>query len=182
METLLFVLIPLFINFHIIIKYESPPGLLTSCMVLPVYIHMRLPQWHKGKESTCQCRRDVGLIPECGRSLGVRNGNPHQYSCWDNPMDRGAWQATVHGSQRVRHNWAHTCTHESPRKNYSLHMTIACLRERGKTAELQLWHLFGRIFCFSMLSFHLDFFIFHMKISILHQIPHEVTMSSKWDL
>ena len=45
-------------------------------MVLPVYIHMRLPQWHKGKESTCQCRRDVGLIPECGRSLGVRNGNP----------------------------------------------------------------------------------------------------------
>ena len=36
------------------------------------------------------------------------NGTPLQYSCLENPMDRGAWWATVHGSQRVRHNWAHT--------------------------------------------------------------------------
>ena len=41
--------------------------------------------------------RDTGSIPELGRSLGVRNGNPLQYSCLKNSMDRGDWQATVHG-------------------------------------------------------------------------------------
>ena len=41
--------------------------------------------------------RDVGLIPGSGRSPGVRNGNPLQYSCLENSMDRGAWWATVHG-------------------------------------------------------------------------------------
>jgi len=41
-----------------------------------------------------------------GRSPGEGNGNPLQYSCLENPMDRGAWQATVHGVTRVRHNLA----------------------------------------------------------------------------
>ena len=40
---------------------------------------------------------DLGSIPELGRSLGEGNGNPLQYSCLENPMDRGAWEATVHG-------------------------------------------------------------------------------------
>ena len=40
---------------------------------------------------------DVGLLPESGRSPGVENGNPLQYSCLDNSVDRGAWWATVHG-------------------------------------------------------------------------------------
>ena len=46
--------------------------------------------------------RDVGSIPGLGRSLGGGNGNPLQYSCWENPMDRGAWWATVHG---VTESW-----------------------------------------------------------------------------
>ena len=41
--------------------------------------------------------RDVGLIPESGRSPGGGNGNPLQHSCLGNSMDRGAWKATVHG-------------------------------------------------------------------------------------
>ena len=41
--------------------------------------------------------RDVGLIPGRGKSPGEGHGNPLQYSCLENPMDRGAWQATVHG-------------------------------------------------------------------------------------
>ena len=41
--------------------------------------------------------RDTGSIPGLGRSLGEGHGNPLQYSCLENPMDRGAWQATVHG-------------------------------------------------------------------------------------
>ena len=40
---------------------------------------------------------DTGLIPGSGRSPGEGNGNPLQYSFLGNPMDRGAWQATVHG-------------------------------------------------------------------------------------
>ena len=41
--------------------------------------------------------RDMGLIPESGRSPGGGHGNPLQYSCLDNPMDRGVWWAAVHG-------------------------------------------------------------------------------------
>ena len=44
-----------------------------------------------------------GLIPGWGRSSGGGNGNPLQHSCLENPTDRGAWHATVHRSQRVRH-------------------------------------------------------------------------------
>ena len=40
---------------------------------------------------------DLGLIPGSGRSPGEENDNPLQYSCLENPMDRGAWWATVHG-------------------------------------------------------------------------------------
>ena len=40
---------------------------------------------------------DTGLIPGLGRSPGEGNGNPLQYSCLENPMDRGDWWATVHG-------------------------------------------------------------------------------------
>ena len=40
--------------------------------------------------------RDMGLIPGLGRSSGGGNGNILQYSCLGNPMDKGAWQATVH--------------------------------------------------------------------------------------
>ena len=47
-----------------------------------------------GKESACQAG-DVGSIPGSGRSLGEGNGNPLQYSCLENPMDRGVWQAAV---------------------------------------------------------------------------------------
>jgi len=54
-----------------------------------------LPRWLSGKESACNTR-DVGLIPGSGRSSGEGNGNPFQYSCLENPMDRGVWQATVH--------------------------------------------------------------------------------------
>ena len=55
--------------------------------------------------------RDTGLVPGLGRSLEGGNGNPFQYSCLKNYMDRGAWQAKVHGSQRVLHDSTHAHTH-----------------------------------------------------------------------
>ena len=57
---------------------------------------MRLPWWLRYKESLCQCRRR-GFVPWLGRSPGKGNGNPLQYSCLGNTMDRGVWRATVHG-------------------------------------------------------------------------------------
>ena len=54
------------------------------------------PGGSDGKESTCNAG-DLGLIPGLGRSPGGGQGSPLQYSCLENPMDRGAWRATVHG-------------------------------------------------------------------------------------
>ena len=79
-----------------------------------------LPQWLSDKESTCNAGDvDEGLIPGSGRSPGGGHGNPIQYSCLENPVDRGAWPATVH---RVTKSWTRlkglsTHTHE---RTYSL--------------------------------------------------------------
>ena len=54
-----------------------------------------------GEASACNVG-DLGSIPELGRSPGEGNGNPFQYSCLENPMDRGAWQATIHGVAKSR--------------------------------------------------------------------------------
>ena len=53
------------------------------------------PHSSVGKESVCNAG-DLGLIPGLGRSPEEGNGNPLQYSCLENPMDRGAWKAIVH--------------------------------------------------------------------------------------
>ena len=50
--------------------------------------------------------QETGSVPGLGRSPGEGNGNPLQYSCLGNPMDQGAWQATVHGVARVGHGLA----------------------------------------------------------------------------
>ena len=62
-----------------------------------------------GQESACNAV-DLGSIPGLGRSLGEGHGYPLQYSCLENFMDRGAWEATVHGVEKVRHDWV-TNTH-----------------------------------------------------------------------
>ena len=54
---------------------------------------MGLPWWLSGKESTCNAG-DAGSIPGLGRFPGGGNDNPFQYSCLQNPMDRGVWWAT----------------------------------------------------------------------------------------
>ena len=63
-----------------------------------VYV-MGLPSGSDGKESACNAG-DTVLIPGLGRSPGEGNGNPLQYSCLENSMDRGAWQAVVHGVEK----------------------------------------------------------------------------------
>ena len=55
-----------------------------------------LPWWLSGKEFACNAG-DLVLIPRSGRSPREGNGNPLQYSCLENSMDRGAWRAPIHG-------------------------------------------------------------------------------------
>ena len=64
---------------------------------------MGFPHSSVAKEYVCNAG-DLGSIPGLGRSPGEGNGNPLQYSCLENPMDRGVWWATVHGVARVKHD------------------------------------------------------------------------------
>ena len=67
------------------------------------YIHIwgGIPGGPVGKESACNAG-DPGSIPDLGRSPEEENGYPPQYSCLENPMDREAWWATVHGVAKSR--------------------------------------------------------------------------------
>ena len=68
-----------------------------------------LPWWLSGKEPACNAG-DLGLIPELGRSPGEGNGNPLQHSSLGNPLDRGAWRATVYG---VTTSWTRLNVHHA---------------------------------------------------------------------
>ena len=78
------------------------------CILTHIYMESReIPRRLSGKESACSAgnARDLGLSPGLGRSPGGGNGNPFQYSCLENPMDRGAWWPIQSmGSHRVRHD------------------------------------------------------------------------------
>ena len=60
-----------------------------------------VPYGSAGNESACNAG-DLGLIPELGRPCGEGNGNPLQYFCLENSMDRGTWQAAVHGVSKIQ--------------------------------------------------------------------------------
>ena len=61
-----------------------------------IFFWLGFPGGSEYKASACNAG-DLGLIPGWGRSPGEGNGNPLQYSCLENPVDRGTWQATIHG-------------------------------------------------------------------------------------
>ena len=66
--------------------------------IINYMVHYGLPWGLSGKELSCNAdaTADVGSVPGSGRSPGGRRGNPLQYPCMENAMERGAWQATVH--------------------------------------------------------------------------------------
>ena len=96
----------------------SDPWCKATALALNIYLvfyhTVWLPCWLSGKESVCKAGAagDMGSIPGVGRSLAGGHGNPLQYSCLENPMDREAWQAAVH---RVTQHWKWpsnlACTH-----------------------------------------------------------------------
>ena len=77
---------------------------------LPAPVFLGFPGGSDGKESTCSVGY-LGSTPGLGRSPGGGNGNPLWYSCLENPMDRGAWWATVHGVAKSQPWWKWLSTH-----------------------------------------------------------------------
>ena len=77
------------------------------------------PWWLSGKESACNAgdAGGMGLIPGSGRYPGGGNGNPLQYSCWKNSMDRGASCITVLGGHKESEKTEHSLTHPSTLTN-----------------------------------------------------------------
>ena len=75
-------------------------------------MNLGLPRWLSGKESACHSEDtgDLGLIPGWGRSPGGGHDNPLQYSCLENPMDRGGWWALIHRvtKSQTRLKWLNT--------------------------------------------------------------------------
>ena len=84
-----------------------------------------------------------GLIPGWGRS-GGGHGNPPQYSCLENPMDRGGWQATVHGVAKSRTAWGTERAHTHPLPYTSLHISQLSFQKhktRAPVSGCHLWQL-----------------------------------------
>ena len=71
--------------------------------IMYAFMYVYLPYCSVGRESACNAG-DLGSVPGLGRFPGEGNGNPLQYSCLENPMDRGAKKAIVHGVARVGHD------------------------------------------------------------------------------
>ena len=90
---------------------------------LPTLVFMGFPGGSDGKESSCS-KGDLGWIPWLGRPPGGGHGNPLQYSCLENPMDRGACWATVHGVAKSQ-TWLSDSAHTG-----SIHITHSSLYMR----------------------------------------------------
>ena len=82
---------------------------------------MGFPSGSNNKESACNAI-DKGSIPGLGRSPGEGNGSPLQYSCLENPMDRGAWWATVHEvAKRLKQTRMHKLVQPLQRELWQRH-------------------------------------------------------------
>ena len=76
--------------------------LILNINIIYIYMYMRTSLVAQTVKRLAYNAGDLGSIPGSGRSSGEGNGNPLQYSCLENPMDRGAWWATVHGVAKSR--------------------------------------------------------------------------------
>ena len=131
------------------------------------YYYYGLPWWLIGKESTCYAGAtgDMGSIPGRGRSPGggswQGHGNPLQYSCLENPMDRGAWKAAVHRVTKSR-TWL---------KRLSMHTLLLYYNE--ETFQQVLWNADQRVFL-EQKSIKLNLSIVHKNEKVILRRGREV--------
>ena len=112
-QQLLFICVSIITWLEIVTWSKKKNKTTHTCLFLPPFVRFNfskygLPWWLSGKESACQCRdtRDVGSIPGSGTSPGGGNGNPFQYFCLENSMEREKCWAIIQGIQRAGHNWS----------------------------------------------------------------------------
>ena len=112
-----------------------PTYCLDRQLLLLPWPSMSFPGDSDNKESACNAG-DPGSVPGWGRSPGEGNGYPLPYSCLENPMDRGAWQATFHGVAKSRaqlsdyHKWpslAAAHLGQPTQVSYALKISLSCL-------------------------------------------------------
>jgi len=102
-----------------------------KCFLLNSWSSLVAP-WQKNLPAMQETQK-MGSIPGSGRSPGEGNGNLLHY-CLENPMDRGAWWTTVHGSQRVRYDWSNWARiHSTQRQCFLLKSEVENLPEMRET-------------------------------------------------
>ena len=108
--------------------------------------------------------RNMDLIPGWGRAPGGGHGNPLQYSCLENPMDKGAWWTTVHRSQRIRYDWSELACHMGTAFVINIWVIRALVEEISEkvpplsaTLPPRLYHIEG-LFWFHLSCVSEDFF------------------------
>ena len=117
---------------------------------------------------------DVGLISGVEGSPGGRNGKAHQYSCLEDPMDRGAWWATGHGVAKSW-TWLSTCTHTLLVSRVSSFLLLSCI----------LWYGCVTVYLFTHCRTYGIFLIFHCykfsSMNSLCQLLHKYKSTFLWD-
>ena len=112
------------------------------------YKTQEFPQWLSGKDSSCKFRRcrSKRSIPGSGRSPGIGNGNPLQYSCLENSTDRGALRVILHGVAESR-TWLNNSAHAHTRTHMHAHMhthtcthTCTCIHAHTHTCTCTCTH------------------------------------------
>ena len=93
--------------FHFKIVVMKWPHISLQSFWLRSSVVWGLSRWLSGEERACQCRecKRCKFHPQSGRSTGIGNGIPLQYSCLENPMDRGVWRVRVHGGVAKSWTW-----------------------------------------------------------------------------
>ena len=132
----------------------------------------RLPQWLSGKESACNAGAtgDAGLIPGSGRSPGGRHGNPLQYSCLENPMDRETWWATVHGVAKS----------QTLLKRLSTHTFFFLCKYYAPGTVLSAWHLLTSLTSFYLPSNPVSRYFYHLYFIDEETEPRRLFISLFW--
>ena len=139
------------------------------CTILVLFCELDMVSNEKGSFPFCSGKEsnrnagdtgNTGSIPGSQRSTGGRHGNPFQYSCLENPMDRGAWMATVHKvakSWTWLNDWTHTHTQMKKNKIMLLEFLRACYWNKSYLITwIIIWHSF--------------YWVLVLKFSWLHQM------------
>ena len=146
---------------------------ISSSKLTPSHLIFCFPGGSDSKESACN-PGDSGLIRESGRSLGEGNGNPLHYSCLENPMDRGAWWATVHSIAKSQ-TWLSQVTfffHPIFDPKGNCYWIISCNSPMTqKRIHIHMYKCSRVFLCFSFLTYWIGIILFTSLYFFFNLLP-----------